>query len=260
MSDSNEIHQFTASGYSSLYFNNQYSVDNDGSQDTCFGPGFTITITTTSTTSQTVSVSFDGGQYVSVGTLDIGVSSSTSNTNSFQYTFPSYFGNWSVDSLNGQSGSTEGALAFSYVPCVGGGGGCVLENTMILLANGTSIPVKLLTRGDMVRAYSFTTKQMITTQVISNTARQVNQVLNINNGELLVSGINDQPMYVQLPNGTFEQIELGQITTGMRLFSPMSNTWFLVSNLRLINGSFTVYDLRTVAGNYIANGILVKTK
>src|SRR5579883_2641714 len=70
MSEDNELHNFTDNGIPSLYFTNQYTTNNDGSQSTCNGQGFSITITTTSTTSLSIQMSFAGGEYVSVGVFD----------------------------------------------------------------------------------------------------------------------------------------------------------------------------------------------
>jgi len=38
----------------------------------------------------------------------------------------------------------------------------------------------------------------------------------------------------------------------MKLFNPISNSWIYVTSAQLINGQFTVYDLRTTSGDYIA--------
>ncbi|MEM0117120.1 MAG: Hint domain-containing protein [Conexivisphaerales archaeon] len=262
MSEDNEIHNFILNGIPSVYFNNQYAVNNDGSQGTCSGPGFTLTITTTSTTSESVRLSFAGGQIVSVGVLDIGISGGSSNTNSFEYTFPSNFGTWYLDSHNGQSGSAnQGALGFWYVPCSGGGGvGCVLDNSLILLSNGSTVPVQKLKAGDMVKSYDILTHNMIDVKVTGNSAKIVNQIVDINNGQLFMSGLTDQPMYVQLQNGSINQIELGQLTAGMKLFSAMTGTWVRVTSIQILNGNYTVYDLRTTSGNYIANGFVILVK
>ena len=119
-SESNEITSFSYNGYSSITFYNAYSTNNDGSIDTCPGGGYTFTASTTQTSSESVSVSFTAAGYVASGTLDIAISSSTSNTNSFAYNFPGGYGTWYYDSLNGQTGSGSsgaGALGFSYSPC-----------------------------------------------------------------------------------------------------------------------------------------------
>jgi len=44
---------------------------------------------------------------------------------------------------------------------------------MIMLANGTSVPVKALKDGDMVKAYDLSTHEMVDTKVTSNMAKQV---------------------------------------------------------------------------------------
>ncbi|MDG7044927.1 MAG: hypothetical protein JRN19_06890 [Nitrososphaerota archaeon] len=114
-SDTGEVSSFEYDGYSSITFNNDYTTNNDGCINTVGGPGYQATIATASTTSVSVSISFPGASYIASGNLDISISSGSSNTVSFTCNFPSNCGIWYWDSLNGQSGSSQGALAFEYV-------------------------------------------------------------------------------------------------------------------------------------------------
>jgi hypothetical protein len=252
--------------YPSITFGGQWSTDNDGAQGTCGGGGPSLFTSTTTTTSISASVDFSNS-YVASGLLDVSVSSSNGNTQSFTYNFPGNYGWWYIDSLNGNTGSSAGALAFDYYTgCSsggGGGGGCVLSGTLITLASGTQIPVQDLQIGQKVLSYNTHTGKIVTTTVYNNTAIHVSQVLDINNGLLYASGLNDQPIYAQFQNGTQKWVELGQLTVGMKIFDPVTNSWTPVTSIQTISGSFTVYDLRTAnaqINNYVANGVLMDMK
>ncbi len=143
------------------------------------------------------------------------------------------------------------------------GGGCALSGTLITLANGTQIPVQDLSPGDAVLSYNITSGQFFTTIVTSNNALQVGQVVDINNGALYASGLNDQPLYVQLSNGTQKWVDLGQLQVGMKLYNPVSETWIPITSLATSNGSFTVYDIRVTGApnnDYVGNGFLILDK
>jgi len=166
--------------------------------------------------------------------------------------------------VNGMSSTgyipLEGYYSVGYPP---GGGGCVLSGTSITLANGTQIPVDNLRIGQKVLSYDTQKRELVVTTVYSDTAVQVSQVVDINNGLLYASGFNDQPVYVELQDGTQKWIELGQLLVGMKLFQPVSGTWISVMNIQDLSGHFTVYDLGTAnakINNYIANGVLLDLK
>ncbi|MHB1492319.1 MAG: hypothetical protein ACYCSG_00290 [Thermoplasmataceae archaeon] len=84
-----------------------------------------------------------------------------------------------------------------------------------------------------------------------------------------VSGPNVQPVYVKTALGKNEWIFLGQITKGMSLYNPQNNTWVKVTNITIVIGHFTVYEVvgskefwaqGHKRSDYIANGILVDRK
>ncbi|MBX8645761.1 MAG: hypothetical protein KIS30_03255 [Thermoplasmata archaeon] len=87
-------------------------------------------------------------------------------------------------------------------------------------------------------------------------------------GMVKVTGLTDQPIYVQLQNGTEEWLLLGQLNFTMKIFDPLNNTWLPVYNITALHGNFTVYDVSaapvyhgsTLGGDYIANGIFLDDK
>jgi len=83
------------------------------------------------------------------------------------------------------------------------------------------------------------------------------EIVDINNGMLYVSGLNDQPLYGRYPNGTSAPIVLGQLNKAMYLYDALNNTWIPVTSLVVFYGNFTVYDVITSAsfagGHPLAN-------
>ncbi len=145
---------------------------------------------------------------------------------------------------------------------------CVLYGTEISTVNGTLIQVQYLTTGMGILSYDITQHALFNGTVVSVTSKQVSQVWDID-GILKAAGPNDQPLYVQLQNGTAEWLMLGRINTSMKVFDPLNNTWIPVYNITVLNGNFTVYDIsaapvyhtsNTRGGDYIANGLLVDDK
>ena len=151
----------------------------------------------------------------------------------------------------------------------GGGGGCVLYGTNITLANGSTVQVQNLYAGEKILSYNTNKDRFFTDKVKQIIiTRNVTSIIRIDSF-ISLSGPTVQPVYVQTANGTNEWIFLGQITVGMSLYNPLNNTWVKVTNINIVIGSFTVYEVigskefwdqghkRT---DYIANGILVDRK
>ena len=193
-----------------------------------------------------VNVSISAGSYsYTVQSADVG--SGTSFTMTFSYT---------TKSTSGGGGG-------------GGGGGCVLYGTNITLANGLTTQVQNLYKGEKILSYNTHTHRLFKDKVkqiiITN---NVTSVIRIDNF-ISLSGPNVQPVYVKTAHGRNEWIFLGQITKGMSLYNPQNNTWVKVTNITIVIGHFTVYE---VVGSkefwaqghrrsdYIANGILVDRK
>ena len=149
-------------------------------------------------------------------------------------------------------------------------GGCVLYGTNVTLANGFSIPVQDLSAGMRVLAYDTNSNRFYRTAVEQIQVSRVTTVVNID-GLVSLSGLNDQPVYVKLANGTKEWLVLGAINTTMSIYDPLNGTWVQVFSYTLVPGNFTVYEVITKHGfyiddhslrvfDYIANGFLVDRK
>lgn len=106
---------FTHISYPSITFQNGYSVNNYGYRSTCSGPSTQVTLSQTilNQVSFSVSASYNGVQYSVSGLLEFVIGSS--NTQSYTYYFPGYYGTWLLDSL--YASNQAGALAFKYIHC-----------------------------------------------------------------------------------------------------------------------------------------------
>jgi len=141
------------------------------------------------------------------------------------------------------------------------------------MADGAQIPVQNVVPGETVQSYDPLTGIMVPGTVSSNNAISVSHIVDINNGELFASGLADQPIYVKLisgaqgrdtiSSGIAAPVLLGQLRIGMNVYNPVSRTWIPITSIKLVSGSFLVYDLKTTgygANDYIANNIVVMVK
>ena len=151
----------------------------------------------------------------------------------------------------------------------GGGGGCVLNGTLVSTSNNKAEPVQTLGVGDRVLSYNPLDGSFFENRITSITVTEVHSILNIDNGFLYVSGLNDQPIYALLPNGTAEWLMVGNLTTSDHILDPLNGSWIPVSSIVTAHGNFTVYDLggaRTfyqsghLRFTYLGNGVLLDKK
>ena len=223
-------------------------------------PKLTATISPTSASipignSQTFTSNTTGGtptysyQWYANG---VAVSGATSSTWTFT---PSSRGVYTVnlvvtDAANNAVTSNNATLT------VYGGGGCVLKNTVILVANSKTTPVQALKPGDEIMGYDIQTGTLVTETVTSNDCTTVNEILSINNGLLYLTP-TDQPIYTD--HGWIRNPQ--DLKIGWKIYEPAENTWVTIQSLETLKGHFQVYDLRTTEpNNYIANGILLDMK
>ena len=116
--------------------------------------------------------------------------------------------------------------------------------------------VRTIAVTDTVLGYNVTTGSWVQETVTSNTASTVSQILSINNG-LLVTTLTEQPLYVR--NGTWVGWvhDPQNLTVGEQVFLPWTGAWVTITSLKVLTGTFTVYDLRVTAPNdFVANGVL----
>lgn len=138
----------------------------------------------------------------------------------------------------------------------GGGGGCVLRGTQILMANGKTKPVETIKPGDRITGYDVDSGTFVTETVTSNTHTIVKDLMSINDG-LLYTTLTDQPIYTD--HGWIKHPQ--DLMVGWNMYSPKTNTWITINSLEKLKGHFLVYDLRgTAPDTFIGNGILLDWK
>ncbi len=172
--------------------------------------------------------------------------------------------------INGQ-GSIElpmmGAYIYTTSSSGGGGEGCVVYETNITLSNGEQIPVQDLKVGMKTLSYDPNTGELITTTVSQIKVLNSSYIMIIN-GNIEVTGLNIQPIFVKFENGSVGWTMIGNLNYTMQIYCPLNNTWVPVTSLKIIFGNFTVYDIMTarqisggyVYSDYIANGYLLDSK
>lgn len=269
--DSYLVNQLQFNGVTSITFHNGFS-QNDGTVYTCGTGPWNWDVTQRTLTQEAVSVgfqfSFNGGVLsgTATGTLGLTWDSSSSSGTSFAYNIPGNSGTYYYDNLDGSGvGPISGALSWKYAgSCGGGGGGCVLAGTSIMMADRTTTPVQDLKPGDKVLSWDVSHNRPVVTTVTSVYPTYVASLIDVNNGLLYASGANDQPVYAQLPGQSPGWVLVGDLTVGSALFDPLSHAWIPVTSLTTVNGSYqATYDVATEPAqfnNYIANGLLLDRK
>ncbi len=151
----------------------------------------------------------------------------------------------------------------------GGGGGCVLNGTLVSISRNQAIPVQELKVGQTLLSYNTKDGKLVQEKVTGINVSHVTSIIDVNNGLLYVSGTNDQPIYVTLPDGVQTWIMVGNLTTSDKLLDPLNSTWIPVNSVQVLHGNFTVYDVTGskifyengyLRSNYITDGILLDKK
>lgn len=224
-----------------------------------------------------------GALGVLLGYINWGSSTSSEVLSTVQYSTtdgqtPIFYFDYTGQNLNVNGNLIEVPIEYSYVvgpapPSSGGGGsgggGCVLYGTSISLANGSQLPVQDLSTGMQIYSYDTTTHKISVTSVSNITETNVSMIMNINNGELYVSGLYDQPIYAKMPHGSPQWIMVGALRDGMQVYKPLTNTWVTITNISLQFGNYSVFNVQSEPGfkqgniarsDYFGNGLLLDRK
>ena len=254
----------TGQSYYSVHLPDLNYTTTDNSIADCGSVGLTMQVAASNYITGTIGIAFSGDGVSG----SLAMTQGSGNSVVYTYNFPGNTGTWDYQYDSGQS--NKSMLSFAFISCSGGGGGgCVLYGTLIRLANGTTIPVQRLRPGTKILSYNVQSQSLIVTTVSRVNETNTSTILNINHGLLLISGLNDQPVYAKLQNGTEEWLMVGMLNTTMKLFDPLNSTWINITSLSLQHGSYPVFDVqaaqvfsngRIVRSDYIANGILVDKK
>jgi hypothetical protein len=153
-------------------------------------------------------------------------------------------------------GMTSDHSLTAYFAHNGGGGGCVLQGTRILMADGKTKPVEAVKPGDSIMGYDVNSGTFVTETVTSNNRTKVNEIMSINKGLLYVT-LTDQPIYTD--HGWIKHPQ--DLMIGWKIYNPTTNMWTVIQSLKALEGHFSVYDLRATAPDtFIGNGILLDWK
>jgi len=169
--------------------------------------------------------------------------------------------------INGQGSMELPLLGANIYTITSTGGGCVVYGTNITLSNGEQIPVQDLKVGMKTLSYDPNSGKSITTTVSQIEVLNTSYIMVIN-GNIEVTGLTIQPIFVKFENGSVGWTMIGNLNYTMELYCPLNNTWVPVTSLKIIFGNFTVYDIMTareisggyVYSDYIANGYLLDSK
>jgi len=157
-------------------------------------------------------------------------------------------------------------------PNSGGGGGCLIEGTLVKLSNGTETTIESLTIGmelssmiignmpdeynsEALMQWSQTNPTLSNTSatVTQNTEHLVNSILSFNNG-LLVS--SEDHIHIIKRNSIWFVIKAADILVGDS-FINQNGSEQVINSIVKSSGSFKVYKLDVESNDvYIANGII----
>jgi len=166
---------------------------------------------------------------------------------------------WNYDLQGGTQGAFVDyfSIATTYVPP---GGGCVVDDTLIQMADGTLKEAKFIKLGDMVISYDIQNGTSMNETVLSVDKAHVDTIEVFNDG-LLGTTLKNQPIYAR--NSTFEGWikDPMDIEIGWEVYCPLNDTWIEINETEFIEGNHKVYDILTSGPNtFIGNGILLDVK
>lgn len=168
-------------------------------------------------------------------------------------------GSASADGIGEQGGwFTHGRVSpYTYPPS---GGGCVWGNSLVTMADGEYKKASQVRVDEEVLGYDLFNNSLVTERVISNSRARVNEIIDFNDGLLLVTPTN-QPVYARNATYTGWVHDPLNMTIGWELFCPQSQSWVEITSMEFKDGNYLVNDIvTTVFNNYIANGVLVDYK
>lgn len=141
-----------------------------------------------------------------------------------------------------------------------GFGGCVLEGTEILLADGSTVSVEKVKKNDQIQSYETATMSPVVETVLVNEKSTVGVIEIINDGLLYVTP-TDQPIYARNDSYTGWITNPCDLEVGWYILNPVEGEWIEITSIDYEVGKFKVYEIgATGVDNYVANGILLDRK
>ena len=122
---------------------------------------------------------------------------------------------------------------------------------LALLANYTPEAIQSLKPGTVVMGYDLQTKQLVPTVITKTYVRTGTNEYIINNGELTID--NQEGLLINNSMGVGSDLHVGDY-----LYDPLTGQKMVVNSLKIINGSFKLYEvLTTPTQNLLANGFVI---
>lgn len=141
------------------------------------------------------------------------------------------------------------------------GGGCVAEGTLVTMADGSKKAVEDIRKGDLVLGYDIVNCAYTVERVLQRWSTWVSQVLNINDGALTVTLV-DQPMYVTDSDGLARWVkDPSELQIGWMLFNGETESWMAIETLEVETERTRVFDFLTDNfQTYLGNSYLLMDK
>ena len=138
------------------------------------------------------------------------------------------------------------------LPPSGGGSGCFLSGTPILLADGSLKPIEAVKVGDLVMAFDEKTKTLKQNKVKETFTHEAENYLIIN-GSLKVT--ENHPVYSE-----GQWVEIGTLEVGDELLNAQGELT-IITSIQRVKEKAQVYNLEVNRYHtYIAGGIVVHNK
>lgn len=136
--------------------------------------------------------------------------------------------------------------------------GCFLPETLILLANGKSIPISQVHSGDQVEAYEVSGKLLPTT-VRNVLKHSVTEYYKLTTNKVVLKVTGEHPFYVG--NGTFKTVETLSVGDTIYGYDGDKLSQQHIVNIQQVSAIAIVYNLQTDDPHtYFAAGIAVHNK
>ena len=122
---------------------------------------------------------------------------------------------------------------------------------LAILANYTPEAIQSLKPGTVVMGYDLKTKQLVPTVITKTYVRTGTNEYIINNGELTID--NQEGLLINNSMSVGSDLKVGDY-----LYDPLTGQKIIVNSLKIINGSFKLYEvLTTPTQNLLANGFVI---
>lgn len=149
---------------------------------------------------------------------------------------------------------------------------CFASGTTILMANRTQKNIELIKAGDQVMTYDMEAKELVSTEVTKLVMVRHINLFQLTVGSGLIVTTSDHPFWTETKgwasltpkksNANYnQQSPVMLLEVGDKILAPQANKYIAFRNTVNIDGDYPTYTLELKnGGNFVANGLLVKTE